>query len=161
MMRPSSFKNTCRIFKMILQEIKKEYGNSVIKECKDSGCCLNMHKMSDYMMLKGELVSPDQKMCDCIIFHSSKKVIHVELKSKSLDPGQIIDQFTNAGQKSWLILASLDSTDRFEPVFILLAKKYQNHSAVDMLRRKKIKIQGNRYSIRLEHCGDLLRNLIS
>ena len=96
-----------------------------------------------------------------IIFHSSKKVIHVELKSKSLDPGQIIDQFTNAGQKSRLILASRNSTDRFEPVFILLAKKYQNHSAVDILRRKKIKIQGNRYSIRLEHCEDLLWNLIS
>lgn len=114
------------------------------------------------VMPKGELIAPNQAMCDCIVFQDNQKIVLlIELKNSSLEPSKIVKQFTNAGKKSLSMITPLKHRNRFELFFILLAKNYSNYSAAQKLKQERIKIHQKKYMIHLCKCGQSLKNMMT
>lgn len=128
---------------MIVSQITDKFAFAKISCCNER-CKIKTNRDQNFVMLKGERIagSPPVKMCDCIVFRDDKKIVFIELKSKSLDVSKICEKFTKSAEKSLLIVDSFGQRSNFQLFFILLAKNYSNNSAFEQLRRSILKIQG-------------------
>ena len=51
-------------------QLRDLMGEAIKKDCSENNCCLGLRGLSNCTILKGEIVLPDKKACDCIIFHN-------------------------------------------------------------------------------------------
>ena len=131
--------------------IKDNYITAIINSCAEKGCKLELNDLEEHIVLKGEKILQDRKMCDCIIF--LKHVVgFVELKSKTVHATEVVEKLTNGTKAAIDILEGCNNSTDFNFFHIVLAKKW-NSSEYRVITKKKIKIRGKRYDIIPKKCG--------
>lgn len=146
----------------LIQTLEKNYYYAIVKKCSESNCKLGLKNLSNFIILKGEKLTTNQKICDCIIYLQEKcvYVVLVELKSRTLHATEIIDKLTNGLIISQEIIKGVGlniSQIKFIPLLLSLSK---NTSEYRVLTSKRIDFQGKKYKILLKKCGIILSEVL-
>jgi len=147
----------------IINRIKNNHINAVIPRCHEMGCHLRLNGSNNYVILKGERMCKDRKICDCIIFTSDNYIIVgiIELKSKTVHSSEIIVKLTNGLKIALDILKECnDNCMMYEFYPIVLCKSWHT-SEYRIIIKRKIKIKGKRYNILPKKCGITFSTVIS
>ena len=51
-----------------IERIKSNFAEEMVTHCSERSCKLKLVGLSDYVVLKGEKMRGDCKICDCLIF---------------------------------------------------------------------------------------------
>lgn len=146
-----------------IERIKSDFAHAFRSRCSESGCTLRLDGLSNRVVLKGEELYQDRKMCDCIIFIVDDSVIIgiVELKSKTVRTSEVADKLINSSEIALDILEKY--ADRhMKPIFRhILLHKGLNDSERRKIERSRINVRGRKYDIITKRCGTSLYMLIS
>lgn len=82
---------------LVLNCIKSNFGDAIISSCSELGCKLRLNGLNSYVVLKGESVCKNRRICDCIVFARENPIIIgiVELKGKTTHSNKIIKKLSN------------------------------------------------------------------
>ncbi len=147
----------------VINCIKSNFTNAIIARCSEMGCRLRLNGLSNYVILKGERICEDRRICDCIIFTRDNCMIIgiVELKSKTIHSNQIIEKLTNGSKIALDILEECsDNGMNFEFYHLVLCKRWHS-SEYRVIISKKIIVGGKRYDIIPKRCGVSFSAVIS
>jgi hypothetical protein len=147
----------------VINRIKKNHTNATIPRCSEIGCHLRLNGLNNYVVLKGEKICKDRKICDCIIFTSDNYITVgiVELKSKTIHSSEIVEKLTNGLKTALDILEECnDDCMRYEFYHIVLCKRWRT-AEYEVITHRKIQVKGKRYNIIPKKCGISFSNVIS
>jgi len=139
-----------------IQNVRNKFDYAVMSRCQEAGCELKLSNLTNYIVLKGELLYKDKKMADCIIFVKCDSKIAVgiiELKSKTVHVKEVIEKLTNSLEVTLKILEDLSCNFQYSIYLIVLSKKW-DHSEYRIITSKKIKLHGKSYLILPKKCND-------
>jgi hypothetical protein len=87
-----------KAFQEIAAYVAKSLKHAKAKRCCEAGCELGLAELPLYVLLKGEKLVTDRKMCDCVIFVDKRPVLTalVELRSKTTHVDVVIEKLANA-----------------------------------------------------------------
>lgn len=147
----------------LLSCIKKKLANAIEKNCSERTCQFKCDGIGTYVILKGEKVRKDGKMCDCVIFsgESSILVVVVELKGRTAHSSEIVKKLENGSRSALKILKTCGkgyTNATFYP--IVLAKKWTS-SEYRVISRTKLRVSGIAYNVIAKRCGVSFAQLIS
>lgn len=145
---------------MLTNKVKKAYKYAVEPTCCESKCKLEMDVKGEYVILKGEKMVTQGKICDCIIFQNNGTIAMAELKSRSLSVSSIVEKLTNGGNKAVKIATNVGAK-RFNLHFILLAKSFNNYSATHRLNFQKVQIGNMAYRIHRAECNKTISSILN
>jgi len=144
--------------------IREKFGNSAIKHCKEKGCNLNLENIRNHIILKGEKICRNRKICDCIIFierNGKIIVVIVELKSRTVHVNEVVEKLQNASQVASQILNSCNSGNYKVDFFpIVLAKRWITIES-KRLTDERIKFRNKNYLILPKSCGTPLHQILN
>ncbi|MDI6864382.1 MAG: hypothetical protein QMC88_01840 [Thermodesulfovibrio yellowstonii] len=144
--------------------MENKFNNPLVKCCEDMGCELRINNLSNYVILKGEKICKDRKMCDCIIFIGENNTIIigiVELKNKTIHANDIIKKLTHGSEIALDILKKCSNNHmKFYFCHIVLGKRWDS-SEHKVITNKKIIIRGKKYNILTMKCGVSISKAIS
>lgn len=135
----------------------------IIGSCSEHGCKLVLNDIGNHVVLKGERICQDRKMCDCIVFaHTQGMIISiVELKGRTAHASEIVEKLTNGSLAALSILEKCSSHRlRFEFYHIVLCKSWSVSEYI-VINSRKIKFRGKKYDILQKRCGVSLGRLLS
>lgn len=147
----------------LLERIRRRFRSVLRKRCSERGCELRLHGLTDYVVLNGDRICPDRRMCDCIVFSEARDLILgiVELKGRTVHANEVIDKLTNASE---VAVAILESANRghlsFQMYHLVLAKRWST-SEYAVLKQKRITVRGRRRYIIPKRCGISFCELIA
>ena len=145
----------------VIDRIRNNFTNAIIHRCSEMGCRLRLNGLSNRVVLKGERICQDRRICDCIIFTGSIIIGIVELKSKTANSSEIEEKLTNGSEIALNILERCCDNDiKFEFYHIVLAKKWRS-SEYKAINSRKIVVRGKRYDIIPKRCGVSFAAIIS
>ncbi len=147
----------------VISCIKKDFADTVIPRCSEMGCKLKLNNLNSHVVLKGESICHNRKICDCIIFARDNPVIIgiIELKSRNIHSSEIEEKLTNGSEIALDILKKYcDNDTKFEFYHIALCKSWRS-SEYKVIENKKIVVNGKKYDIILKKCGESFSMLIS
>jgi len=132
------------------------------RRCREGKCSLRLKEVGDFLLIKGDLVRSDVKMCDCIIFLQTPAptLVLAELKAKTVHAREVGEKMRNAvGTLADLIARcpSLGTCSRF--LALALAKGW-TRSELKMLAQEHVTFAGNKHRIRHARCGARLSELL-
>jgi len=147
----------------IINCIKRDFSNAIRKRCYERGCLLNLKGLNIKVVLKGEEVCENIKICDCIIFTIRNIIGIVELTKTLSDSKEIVEKLNNGTNIASKILENYNNIQQrnFEFYHIVLFNKCSHHSEIKVIRNSKIKVRGINHDIFPARCGYLLSRLIS
>jgi len=151
----------------VIDCINIEFADKTIKRCseKGTGCKLKLNASCEHVILKGEKICSDRKICDCIIFVNQNNTLIVgivELKSKHIDASGIKEQLTNGSESALKILKKCPDTYNVSEFYpIVLAKGWGRTSKHVMIRNTKIQFGSEKRRIITKKCGDSFLEIIS
>lgn len=144
--------------------IRKKFGDSAIKKCKEKRCNLNLENIRNHIILKGEKICRNRKICDCIIFierNGKIIVVIVELKSRTVRVNEVVQKLQNASQEASRILNSCSSGNyKVDFLPIVLAKKWINIER-KKLTDERIEFRNRNYLILPKSCGTPLHQILN
>lgn len=147
----------------VIRCIKSNFSGAIIACCSEKGCRLRHNGLTNYIILKGERICKDRRICDCIIFIKDNGIIIgiIELKGKTIHVSEIIEKLSNGSEIALYILDKCnDNSIRFEFYHIVLSKKIST-SEYKMITKRRIRIRGRSYNIIPKKCGVSFSTLIS
>jgi len=114
------------------------------------------------MILKGEKLCQNQKICDCIIFDEDHQVIGIiKLKSKTTYPTEILEKLINGSKIASKLLEECNARNIvFKFYYVVLCKKW-NISEYRIISSNKVDFEGKRYNIITKKCGDSFLEILS
>ena len=120
-----------------------------------------MHGIEDFVILKGEKLSPKESICDCIIFDGKNDVAVslVELKGRTSHASSIATKLNNGGKMAKDILEQ-EGLRVGQVTVAILAKRFHRHD-YKILRDSPVVIDGRKYGISARPCGTGLKNIRS
>ena len=130
----------------VIDCIKGNFTNAIIARCSDMGCRLRLNGLSNHVVLKGERICKDRRICDCIIFTRDNCIIIgiAELKSKTAHSSEIVEKLTNGSEIALDILEECsDNRMEFEFYHLVLCKRWRP-SEYKVIINKKIIIRGKK-----------------
>jgi hypothetical protein len=139
----------------VIDRIKNNIINAIINRCSEKGCRLRLDGLNNYVVLKGERICLDRKICDCIIFTENDYIIIgiVELKGKTEHSSEIIEKLTNGSLTALDILERCsDDRVKFEFYHLVLCKSW-HPSEYRVIVSRKIIVRGKKYDIIPKRCG--------
>jgi len=137
----------------VIDCIKNNFTNAIIPRCSERSCRLKLNSLSNYVVLKGERICQDRRICDCIIFTREIIIGIVELKSKTAHSSEIEEKLTNGSEIALNILESCSNNGiKFEFYHLVLAKKWHS-SEYKVITSRKIVVRGKRYHVIPKRCG--------
>ncbi len=151
----------------VINCINTEFADKKIERCSErgTGCKLKLDTSYEHIIIKGEKICNDRKICDCIIFVNQNGAIIVgivELKSKHIDASDIKEQLTNGSKIALEILKECtDTCDTSEFYPIVLAKGGGRTSEHAMIRNAKIRFGSKKHRIITKKCGDSFFEIVS
>ena len=152
------------VLKCIMQNPELE--EKIVDSCNErrSRCMLKLDGMNEYIILKGERLCSDQKICDCFVFIEEvglEIVALVELKSRSVHASEIEEKLENS--LKWAIDILDDCGVGVSDVKIGLIVLAKNWRTVEHKKTRAlvIKIRGMKEGIITGKCGDSIEKLIS
>ena len=147
----------------VINCIESDFINAIIARCSEKGCSLRLNGLSNHVVLKGERICKDRRICDCIIFTRDNCIIIgvVELKSKTIHSTEIVEKLTNGSEIALGILEECSDNDmKFEFYHLVLSKRMPP-SEFRVITSEKIIVRGKRYDIVPKKCGISFSALIS
>jgi len=147
----------------VIECIKSNFINAIIARCSEMGCRLKLDGLSNYVILKGERIYQDRRICDCIIFTRDDCIIIgiVELKSKTAHSSEIEEKLTNGSLIALDILERCrDNRAKFEFYHLVLCKSWCSSEYMVIISRKII-VRGKKYEIIPKRCGVSFSEVIS
>lgn len=150
----------------VINFIKNNFARAAVTRCFERGCELKFNGLDKYVVLKGERVCRDRKMCDCIIFKARGYIIIgiAELKSKTAHSSEIVEKLTNGSEIALDILKEgvikYKRSLMYQFCHLVLCKKWHT-SEYKVISREKITVKGKRYDIILKRCGVSFSEIIS
>ena len=134
--------------------IKDNFANAIISRCSEESCELKLNNLSNYVVLKGEGICTDRRMCDCIIFTEGICIIIgiVELKGKTAHANEIVEKLANASEIALDILENCSENLKYEFYHLVLCKRWRT-SEYMVITNRKIRVRGKRYDIIPKSCG--------
>ena len=140
---------------MNLDRIAEKYPRARVSKCAEQGCRLGTRSGSEFLILKGEIVDPSSKMCDCLVFRSDGKIVLVELKNTIQHVGKIVEKFESSITASLNIASETDSKVSCV-VLVLLTNRYRRALERARIRSARLRRGKNVYEIMPGRCGDLM-----
>ena len=136
--------------------------HAVIARCSERDCKLKLDGLSNYVVLKGEKICRDHKICDCIIYIKKDHIIicMVELKSKTVDSSEVEEKLTNGSVIALDILGRYDECMKVKFYHLVLSKRWRT-SEYRVLTSRKIIVRGKKYDIIPKRCGVSLSEVVS
>lgn len=147
----------------VLDRIRKTRSHAMVRRCAQRNCRLVLDGLGNHVVLKGEFICKDRKICDCIIFVQNRHVIIAiaELKSRVAHSVEILEKLRNGSEIALDILEHCSQAHvEFEFYHIVLAKSWST-SEYRVITNRKIRVRGKKYSIIPKRCGCSLSDLIS
>jgi hypothetical protein len=145
----------------LIDNLKTKYQDNLMARCEESNCKLRLNGCGNYLILKGEELLDDQKICDCIVITENIIIGIVELKSKSFHASEIVEKMYNTSIVALNILNQHKGCLlKYKLCHMILAKSYGT-SEYRVLSTRKLTIAGRRYSILPKRCGVTFSNIIS
>ena len=145
----------------VIDCIKDNFTNAIIPRCSEMGCMLKLNGLSNHVVLKGEIICQDRRICDCIIFTEGIIIGIVELKSRTAHSSEIEEKLTNGSEIALNILDKCSNNDmKFEFYHLVLAKKWHS-SEYKVITNRKIVVRGKRYHVIPKRCGISFSAIIS
>jgi len=140
----------------IITAIERWRPGAVIGVCRDEGCSLTTDGIPAHVILKGEALLDDWKMCDCIIFISRQPLLIVmaELKSKTVSVTSVMEKLTNATDFVQVVMGHLKVQD-YSLVHVVLARRWDT-SEYRVLTCRRVQCGGKRHPVIPRRCGDRL-----
>ena len=148
----------------IINCIKANFARATIRNCSEQNCKLRLDGLSNFIILKGERICKNRKICDCIIFIIKNCIIIgiVELKSKTVHAREILKKLHNGSVTALRILKKCSNKEiKKEFYHLVLCKGWSSSSEYIKLTKEKIIIEGKRYNIIPKRCGISFSALIS
>ena len=149
----------------VIDCIKGNFTDATVVRCSERGCKLRLSGLGNHVVLKGERVCKGRRICDCIIFTRDSYVIIgiVELKSKTIHSGEVVEKLTNGSEIALAILKKCSNNTPLNHKFyhVVLAKRWRNSEYVIITKRGKISVAGQKLPILLKRCGVSFSMLIS
>lgn len=142
--------------KMDVDEIARRHPSARAGSCVERGCKLKVGSDSEFLILKGEAVDPNHKMCDCLMFGSDGKIVLVELKHSVQHVREIFEKFEKSVAASIGIAAEVGSNASCV-ILVLVAKNYRNPIEHNRIAAKRIRHKSVTYRINTGSCGDSVR----
>jgi len=150
-----------RRFMSVVECIKNNFTNAKRRGCSEKGCTLKLNGLSNHVVLKGERICQNRRICDCIIFAEGIIIGIVELKSKTAHSSEIEEKLANGSEIALNILDECSNNDiKFKFYHLVLAKRWDS-SEYKMIIRKKIIVRGKKYPIIPKRCGISFSEIIS
>ena len=146
-----------------IASIKRNFAHALRRGCSESSCTLRLDYLSDHIVLNGEVICEDRKMCDCIVFvvNSSVTIGVVELKSRTIHTSEVLDKLTNSSEIALGIFEKYGSR-RTKPIFLhILLHKGLDGTERRKLGKTRIKVRGKEYGIITKPCGSFFSTIIS
>ena len=145
----------------IIDSIKENFSNSIVKLCSEKKCKLKTYNLKNYVILKGEKVCKNIKISDCIIFKGNGDLIIgiVELKSKTIHANDILKKLNNGSEIALNILKKYSKNLKYEIYHIVLAKRW-NSTELETITKRKISIDGKGHKIINGRCGNMFSDLV-
>ncbi|MGB9760082.1 MAG: hypothetical protein ACP5KW_09725 [Thermoproteota archaeon] len=142
--------------------IKNKFSEAVVKNCSELGCEIKLSKLRNFVVLKGEKLCQNQKICDCIIFNEDYQVVGIiELKSKTAHHTEILEKLINGSKVVSKLLEECNTKNIvFNFYYIVLCKKW-NTSEYKVITSKKVNFKGKSYNIIAKNCGTSLLDILS
>jgi hypothetical protein len=143
--------------------VRDRFSSAVVQECSERGCSLDLAGLSNIVVLKGERIHSDRKMCDCVIFAEKGRraiICVVELKSRFADAEEVVEKLGNGLKASLEILGECCKAPNPSLYPIVLAKGWRGPEH-RILRSRRVELMGKRHRIILGRCGASLSRIIS
>ena len=144
--------------------IKNDFAEERVNRCSDRGCTLKLGGLSNSVILKGDGICKDHKICDCIIFTPGGEYVVIgiiELKSRTVHASEIEEKLTNGSEVALDILEKCnDEHLKFDFYHIVLSKEWSS-SELRMIESKRIRVGGKEYNIITKKCELSFPELIS
>ena len=147
----------------MLECIRTNFSEAVVPRCSDMGCTLELDGLPNSVVLKGEKIATDRKICDCLVFAVRNRVLIgvVELKSKTVHADEVVEKLTN-GTETALQVLDRCGNDRMKPqVYNLVLAKRWDGSEYRVLTNRKVMVRGRKYLILPKRCGVSFSGIIS
>ena len=145
--------------------IAKAYPDAVQERCEEHGCSLGLEGLPERVVLKGELVPHQGRICDGLVFVAVEErgvaLAAVELKSGSYYPEEVLEQLQNGATAGSGIASEQQVTiSRF--LAVLLHRRGSRGSTAEFrhLRRAEIEFGGRKQRVTIEQCGACLSELV-
>jgi hypothetical protein len=147
----------------VINRIKNIHTDARISRCYEMGCRLKLNGLNNYVILKGEKMCIDRKICDCIIFTIEDYIIVgiVELKSKTVHASEILEKLTNGLKIALDILKECNDNCILYEFYPIVLHKGINSSEYKIIVRNRIILKGKKYNIIPKKCGTSFSALIS
>ena len=143
--------------------VKQKYSHAVIRVCKDEGCRVSNKSLRDYVILEGEALVQNKKICDCIFFArlDGLVVCVVELKAGEVSHAKdVVKKLANGAAAALDIIRKCGGKGgRFELLAFVLSGGMSS-SAYRVLTRHCVKVGGECYPIATGRCGAALADLV-
>lgn len=143
--------------------IKGEFAHALRTRCSESSCTLRLDHLSNHVVLNGEEICEDRRMCDCVVFvlDDSVTIGVVELKSRTIHTSEVLDKLTNSSEIALAIFEKY-SGRRTKPIFLhILLHKGSDGTERRKLGKTRIKVRGKEYGIITKPCGSFFSTIIS
>jgi len=131
----------------VIDHIKSKCCDAVVSHCSEKGCTLKLTGLSNFVILKGEKLSKNRKICDHVIFIGNDRtiIVIVEFKSRNARPSEIEKKFTNCSTAALDILEKCDSP-QYEFYHIVIVRNWRPHEYRKIVNMS-LAIRGKRYPI--------------
>ena len=144
--------------------IKSKSDDAVTPRCSEGGCELKLDGLKKYIVVKGDKICKDRKICDCIIFteiDNLPTIGVIELKSKTVHANEVVEKLDNGSKIALDILEKCsDNRLKYEFCHIVLCRRWSSSEYI-AIKSRKIAIRGNKCSIIPKRCGVSFSAVIS
>jgi len=141
----------------ILACIQSNFAEALREQCSEIGCTLNLRDIGNLVIIKGEEIRKDVKICDCIVFIEDPSLGNVigivELKNKTAHVDEVCEKLKNGTIEACNILSKCSSNHQaFEFHHIVLCKSWRvsEHKAITS---RNLKLLGKKFWIHAKSCG--------
>lgn len=146
------------------QKILDDYNEAVIEKCEERGCKVSLGelKKSEYIILKGEKIHQNCKMCDCVFFICREELILavVELKNRDVDATDIVEKHQNTLDSAYKIIKKYWGEKTEFRYFPILLSRGIRSAEVKRFMKKAVNWLGEKHLIIKHDCGKSLIEIV-
>lgn len=146
----------------IIHRIRNAMGGAVVNTCSEMGCELSCGGLTEFVVLKGELVASDRRMCDCLVFVAARPIVIgvAELKSRVAHANEVMEKLCNGSTVAVNILRRYTQGHDYRLCHVVLSRRW-NVPEYRVITGRWIFVGGKRYPVLAKRCGFSLRDAIA
>jgi hypothetical protein len=134
-----------------------------MSHCSDRGCTFKLDGLPKRFVLKGEKISTDSKICDCIVFvvQNGLFIGIVELKGRTVHASEVREKLANGIEIALQIFDRCTTNlPKFQIYALVLAKSW-DISQYEVLTSRTLTVRGKKHGILPKRCGVSFSEVIS